>query len=176
MTSPSLSEFTTSELEVATSSTEPFDSTRDPSPGPPRLLPESAESSTLSTTLRTTSLSEPRLSSRAPSSPSIALPSDSGTSRTTLLLLPERRTPSSRLRRRPPSTFPSDRRAPRSNTPSDKSPLKLLPTSSNSSDKVDSSPESLPDQASAVDATVTSSKAKNSSSTSESLRLRSPSK
>merc|ERR1712010_226410 len=176
MTSPSLSEFTTSEIEVATSSTEPFDSTRDPSPGPPRLLPESAESSTLSTTLRTTSLSEPRLSSRAPSSPSIALPSDSGTSRTTLLLLPERRTPSSRLRRRPPSTSPSDRRAPKSNTPSDKSPLKLLPTSSNSSDKVDSSPESLHDQASAVDATVTFSKAKNSSSTSESLRPRSPSK
>merc|ERR1712004_478070 len=52
----SLSEFTTSELEEATSSTEPFDSTRDPSPGPPRLLPESAESSTLSTTLRTTTL------------------------------------------------------------------------------------------------------------------------
>ena len=49
---------------------------RDPSPGPPRLLPESAESSTLSTTLRTTSLSEPRLSSRAPSSPSIQPHSD----------------------------------------------------------------------------------------------------
>ncbi|CAG5091503.1 Oidioi.mRNA.OKI2018_I69.PAR.g13079.t2.cds [Oikopleura dioica] len=63
-------------------------------------------------------------------------------------------------------------RAIRSNSPSDRSRLKLTPTSPSNSDKVDSSPESPPDLDSAADATATSSKAKNSSSTSESSRPR----
>ena len=152
----------------------------------------------LSTTPPTTNWSEPRPWSKVASSPSILLHSDNGTNLTTPRLLAARRTPNCPKKKKLSSTvsqlksyfrkkllrtfdiyisiqdqnlLPSKRNL----MPAERKPKLPLPWLNNSP-KVVSLPVLLPDQVKPADATDTSLKAKNSTSTSENSRPRNPNK
>ena len=152
----------------------------------------------LSTTPPTTNWSEPRPWSKVASSPSILPHSDNGTNLTTPRLLAARRTPNCPKKKKLSSTvsqlksyfrkkllrtfdiyisiqdqnlLPSKRNL----MPAERKPKLPLPWLNNSP-KVVSLPVLLPDQVKPADATDTSLKAKNSTSTSENSRPRNPNK
>ena len=154
--------------------------------------------SMLSTTPPTTNWSEPRPWSKVASSPSILPHSDNGTNLTTPRLLAARRTPNCPKKKKLSSTvsqlksyfrkkllrtfdiyisiqdqnlLPSKRNL----MPAERKPKLPLPWLNNSP-KVVSLPVLLPDQVKPADATDTSLKAKNSTSTSENSRPRNPNK
>ena len=148
----------------------------------------------LSTTPPTTNWSVPRPWSRVPSSPSILPHSDNGTNLTTPRLLAARRTPNCPKKKKLSSTvskpffvvaspdnfytFTQDQNllpSKRNSMPAERK-LKLPKLWLNNSPKVVSLPVLPPDQAKPDDATDTSLKAKNSISTSENSRPRSPNK
>ena len=145
----------------------------------------------LSTTPPTTNWSEPRPWSKVASSPSIPPHSDNGTNLTTPRLLVARRTPSCLKKKKPSSTvskllsintvfifYVQDQNLPLSkrNSTLAERKLKLPLPWLNNSPKVVFLPVLPPDQVKPADATDTSLKAKNSISTSENSRPRSPNK
>merc|ERR1712235_72382 len=144
----------------------------------PGLLKPSQEKFVLSmssTTPPTTNWSEPRPWSKVASSPSIPPHSDNGTNLTTPRLLVARRTPSCLKKKKPSSTDQNLPLSKRNSTLAERK-LKLLLPWLNNSPKVVFLPVLPPDQVKPADATDTSLKAKNSISTSENSRPRSPNK
>merc|ERR1711963_136120 len=125
----SQSEFTSSEPWATTPSSALSDWTTVTLAGPARVSLDRPGSSMSCTTPLLTSWCELRLSSRAPSSPSMPPHSDLSTSLTTPRLSAERRTTPSPKRRRPPSrkSITADQK-PKRSTPSDRRPLMSLPT------------------------------------------------
>merc|ERR1712157_693305 len=120
-------------------------------------------------------LVQPRLWSRVASSPSILLHSDNGTNLTTPRLLAARRTPNCLKKKKLSSTDQNLLPSKRNSMPAERKPKLPLPWLNNSP-KVVSLPVLLPDQVKLADATDTSLKAKNSTSTSENSRPRNPNK
>merc|ERR1712014_203844 len=118
----------------------------------------------LFTTPPTTNWSEPRLWSRVASSPSILLHSDNGTNLTTPRLLAARRTPNCPKKKKLSSTDQNLLPSKRNLMPAERKPKLPLPWLNNSP-KVVFLLVLLPDQVKLADATDTSLKAKNSTST-----------
>merc|ERR1711862_691839 len=145
--------------------------TKATSPGLLKPLQEKFVLSMLSTTPPTTNWSEPRLWSKVASSPSILPHSDNGTNLTTPRLLAARRTPDCPKKKKLSSTVQNLLPSKRNSMPAERKPKLPLPWLNNSP-KVVSLPVLLPDQVKPADATDTSLKAKNSTSTSENSRPR----
>merc|ERR1739847_146628 len=123
------SECTSCEPWAVTPSSVPSDWTTVTLAGLARVSLDRPGSSMLSTTPPPTSWSEPRLSSRAPSAPSMPPHSDLSTSLTTPRLSAERRTTSSPTRRKPPSRkLITAAQRPKRSTTFDRRPLTSLAT------------------------------------------------